>query len=124
MKNRLLTPKDIRDCTFTARTSKLTRREWYDAAEVDELLDNHVVPTVTALGHEAIRRMMARERANRHYIVVDENGKRIFETDSEKELNSRLKSLRRFKEELGRLIPKDFLKGTGFRHARRVGNAI
>lgn len=120
MKNRLLTPRDIREYTFTAMTSKFSRREWYDAIEVDELLDKHVVPTVAALGHDAIERMMAKNKPDSHYVVVDETGKKVFETDSEKELDSRLKSLHRFREELGRLIPKDFLKETSFRRTKHA----
>lgn len=36
---RLMTAKDVREKKFTARVNPLTGRIWYDADEVDDLLE-------------------------------------------------------------------------------------
>lgn len=51
MKHQLLTPKDVKSSRFTTRTNPFTRRDWYDANEVDRLLDS-VYATLTECAFE------------------------------------------------------------------------
>lgn len=112
MENAMVTPKDVLEAKFTSKTAILGTKGWYDADEVDELLDEYVAPTIQALGSEAIEKLKD-GNVKDHYVVVDDGGNVVFETDSHEELDERIGALRRFKEKLSRLIPKDLLKSAG-----------
>ena len=44
--SKMVTPNDVRRVKFTGKTSLFTRRDWYDADEVDDFLDEYVSVTI------------------------------------------------------------------------------
>lgn len=125
LESRLVTTNDVKRVQFTSKSThtistdsdngsrwpQLSRRDWYDANEVDDFLDEYVSTTIKALGRDAIDRYIEKSR---HYIIIDEKGNQMFETDSRAAVDSAIDSIKRFKEELSKDIPDDFLKGTQF----------
>lgn len=121
--SKMITPRDIQRIQFTSKSthtlcsdydccskwSLFKRRDWYDADEVDDFLDKYVSTTINALGHRAIEKFIEKSK---HYIVIDEKGNQIFETDSRAAVDSAIDSIKRFKEELLHDVPSDFIKET------------
>lgn len=125
LKSKLVTIKDVKRVQFTSKSThtistdsengskwpQLISRDWYDANEVDDFLDDYVSTTIKALGRDAIDKYIEKSK---HYIVIDNNGNKVFESDSRVAADSAIDSIKRFKEELSKDIPDDFLKGTQF----------
>lgn len=110
-KKRLLTPKDVRDTRFNLKRSLFTRREWYDAEEVDDILDE-VEYTIRNLDRDAVGRI-AEASKKTCYVVVDDECHEVYEGDSAYDAVRYAKMVKEARSRLVDLVPKRMLKAFG-----------